>query len=277
LAKRKPAAAAVSKTWAQAAVFLALVWVASLPVYWYLWGHPAALTGTLALELFWWVGAAAALTMLIFRHPLKTLGLRWPGWRWIGLSYAIPMLSAGVVWLIALVRGRGIPPALAERMAATGGGHSHNPVVLALGGLAGVGVFLFAVALIGAMGDELGWRGLLAPLFASKMGWIVAGLLSGCVWMAWDLPLFLLESRRGGPLDSLSVVSFVVTLVASSVVFLWLRLRTGSVWPCAVLHASYSAWAPRPWADAHGIGMATMTVLVAAGVAWKCRVETASE
>jgi membrane protease YdiL (CAAX protease family) len=268
---------AVQNAWARPAVFLALVWAVSLPVYWYLWGHPQALTGKLALGLFWWVGAAAALTMLIFKRPLRELGLRWPGWRWMALSYAIPMLSAGVVWLVALLRGRGIPPVMAQRMAATGGGHLHNPVLLALGGLAGVGVVLFAMALFGAMGDELGWRGLLAPLLVKRMGWKTAGLLSGVLWMLWDLPLFVMEQRRGTGLDGLSVASFVVTLVASSVVFLWLRLKTASFWPCAVLHASYSAWAPRAWADAHGLGMAAMTVLVAAWVGWRYQVGRRSE
>ncbi len=274
--KRAVSGAARSWTgWPQVAVFLALVWGVSAPVYWYLWGHGAALTAKLALGLFWWVGVSAVLTTLIFHRPLRTLGLRWPGWRWMGLSYAIPMISAGVVWLVAAVRGRGIPPEMGERIRATGGGHLHNPVLLTLGLLAGVGVALFAMTLVGAVGDELGWRGLLAPLLFKRVGgwgakgWVIAGLLSGVLWTAWDLPLFLMESRRGDGFDVIAIGTFVVTLVASSVVFLWLRLKTASVWPCAVLHASYTAWAPRAWTDPHGVGMAVMSVLVAGWVAWR--------
>ncbi len=261
--------------WKQAAVFLALVWGVSAPAYFYLWRNPEALTAKAALALFWWVGVSAVLTTLIFRRPLKALGLRWPGWRWMALSYGIPMISAGVVWVVAAVRGRGIPPAMEERIHATGGGHLHNPVLLTLGLLVGVGVILFATTLVGAVGDELGWRGLLAPLLFKRTGgwgtkgWLIAGLLSGVLWTAWDLPLYLMESLRGAGFDPIGVGSFVVTLVASSVVFLWLRLKTGSVWPCAVLHASYTAWAPRAWTDPHGVGMAVMSVLVAAWVGWR--------
>ena len=93
-------------------------------------------------------------------------------------------------------------------------------------------------------GEELGWRGYLLPQLLS-IGRMPAMVLVGFVWAAWHMPLIFLTPLYHASGNRLIVVSlFVVTIVAASFFFGYLRLWTGSVWPASLAHTAHnSAWA----------------------------------
>ncbi|MEV0993635.1 CPBP family intramembrane glutamic endopeptidase [Nonomuraea sp. NPDC050202] len=93
---------------------------------------------------------------------------------------------------------------------------------------------------IPALGEEWGWRGWLVPRLVSTNGMLAGLLLSGFVWGLWHAPLTLLGYNYPR-LGSWAALVFIGFCVPAGVVMGWLRLRTGSVWPAVVAHASLNA------------------------------------
>ncbi len=96
---------------------------------------------------------------------------------------------------------------------------------------------------IPALGEEWGWRGYLLPRLTGTRGVVTGLLLSGAIWGLWHAPLTLLGYNYPslGPWAALYFTGFCVL---AGVVFGWLRLLSGSVWPAVVAHASLNAVAP---------------------------------
>jgi membrane protease YdiL (CAAX protease family) len=47
---------------------------------------------------------------------------------------------------------------------------------------------------LGPLGEELGWRGVMQEQLNVHMGWLEASLLIGIIWLVWHLPLWTIES-----------------------------------------------------------------------------------
>jgi membrane protease YdiL (CAAX protease family) len=56
----------------------------------------------------------------------------------------------------------------------------------------------------------------------------------------WHFPLIIFADYNGGTPTGYSVLCFAVMVVALGVPFAWLRLKSGGVWPAAILHASHN-------------------------------------
>ena len=91
-----------------------------------------------------------------------------------------------------------------------------------------------------ALGEEIGWRGFLVPELAKQMSFTKLSVLSGIIWAAWHAPLLLFADYNAGTNRLYAMACFAVMIVASSFIFAWLRLKPGSLWPAAVLHASHN-------------------------------------
>jgi membrane protease YdiL (CAAX protease family) len=99
----------------------------------------------------------------------------------------------------------------------------------------------FLVLLVGGpLGEELGWRGFALPILQRRLDWRLASLMLGLLWGLWHLPLFYIS---GTAQSGMPPWLFMVSAMASSVVFAWLFNRTaGSVLPVLVLHTAVNAW-----------------------------------
>lgn len=90
--------------------------------------------------------------------------------------------------------------------------------------------------MLGALGEEVGWRGFLLPrlLFLGRMR---ASLLVGFLHGAWHLPLILVTPfYHAGGAWWVTVPLFLVALTLGGPVYGWLRLASASVWPAALAH-----------------------------------------
>jgi uncharacterized protein len=85
--------------------------------------------------------------------------------------------------------------------------------------------FAFTLVLGGAL-EEPGWRGYALPRLQQRFTPLGATAILGLAWGVWHVPIY-------GPLGF--VVPFVLAFF-----YTWLYNRTGSVWLCILLHASFT-------------------------------------
>jgi membrane protease YdiL (CAAX protease family) len=111
-----------------------------------------------------------------------------------------------------------------------------------------IACLLFAfVACLQSFGEELGWRGyLLTRLIDAKVP--VPVFWNGLIWGLWHIPFFLVLTPNRHPSEHrwISLFFFVSGTIASAYLFSYLRLRSGSIWPTVLAHASGNT--VFPWA-----------------------------
>ncbi len=146
---------------------------------------------------------------------------------------------------------------------------------------AAVAAFALIPFTFAAIAEEFGWRGYLTPrLEAAGVGRLTNHLLVGVVWGAWHLPY--MAAAWDYSTESLWTLAPRVILGTTviAVVYGEIRLRTGSVWPAVMMHATSNAVAgalintddvlvqnePAPWIFAPGVD-GVMVIAISAAVA----------
>jgi membrane protease YdiL (CAAX protease family) len=207
-------------------------------------GHVLAGNGWYATGLHWSVAAGALLTCALLRIDIGSIGWRWRPWRWEILAYATPLLFClvgyGAVWatgLGGLPNGETVAPlktAIGIPSLSTG------EVILLWTFLALTAGSVRGVA--SALGEQIGWSGFLLPRLVDRFGFTGAAFITGVVWTAWHVPILLFADFHSSSPDWFFLPCFALELIGLSVIILWLRLRSGSVWPGALVHGSISVW-----------------------------------
>jgi membrane protease YdiL (CAAX protease family) len=91
-------------------------------------------------------------------------------------------------------------------------------------------------ALLGALGEEVGWRGYLLPHLMS-LGRTRAMLITGFLHGVWHLPGMLLTPFYHSLGNRFIVVAlFMLSITIAGVFYGYLRLTSDSVWPVAIAH-----------------------------------------
>ncbi len=204
-------------------------------------GHLGSGAGLLVYGVMWSPALAALETYRILGRQFRSLAWRWPSGRYIAIAYFLPVAYAGIaygaVWALRL-----------------GGWNSQFVAMLARGfGMQGMpasvmlGLFLALESSVGiirsistALGEEIGWRGVLVPELAKQMSFTKLSLLSGIIWAAWHTPLLLFADYNAGTNRAYALACFTVMVVSQSFIYAWLRLKSRSLWPAALLHASHN-------------------------------------
>lgn len=117
-------------------------------------------------------------------------------------------------------------------------------------GLVVMGQLLAAVTVgplintIPSLGEEVGWRGMLLPLLCERISKRRAAIVSGIIWGLWHAPIIAMGHNYGMGYPGFPVTGILTMVVACTSIgclLSWLRLRSGSVWPCAVAHGAINA------------------------------------
>jgi membrane protease YdiL (CAAX protease family) len=207
-------------------------------------GHVDGANGWYSMGMHWSVAAGTLLTCALLRIDFGAIGWRWPPWRWQLLAYATPLLFCLIgyvaIWTVGL---GGFPNGkTVDELKASLWFPSLSTSQLIL-----LWTFLCLTAgslrsLASALGEQIGWSGFLLPRLAERYGFTGAAFITGAVWAAWHLPLLFFADYDSATPAWLSLPCFVIELMGLSVIILWLRLRTGSLWPGALVHASLNLW-----------------------------------
>jgi membrane protease YdiL (CAAX protease family) len=230
----------------------------------------------------WSPALAAFSTKALFGESVRDLPWRWGPARYVWLGYLIPIAYALPVYLIAWFTNLGgfYDAKFLEQAAAQFGWANFPRAISFLLFVLLTGSLGLAGKLSRALGEEIGWRGFLVPELAKVVGFPAIGLISGLMWAVYHYPVLLFaDYNAGGPAwYGLSCFTFMV--IASSYIMAWLTLRSGSLWPAALFHASHNLFiqsiltplttdtGPTKYIiDEFGIGLVIATA-IAAAIVW---------
>jgi len=104
------------------------------------------------------------------------------------------------------------------------------------------GSFGLARGLASALGEEIGWRGFLVPELFKRVGFTGTALISGLVWSCWHYPLLIWRDYNSGTPTWYGLTCFTALVVSLSFIFAWFRMKSGSLWTGALLHASHNLY-----------------------------------
>lgn len=100
------------------------------------------------------------------------------------------------------------------------------------------------INMIPAFGEEVGWRGMLLPTLAERMPTRAAVVVSGIIWGLWHAPAIAMGHNYGMTYAGFPIAGILVMVLTCTAFGSWLailRLRTGSMWPCALAHGAFNA------------------------------------
>lgn len=205
-------------------------------------GHLAGANGMYVLGLMWSPATAALLTCRITGKPYAELGFAWPRTRWAMTAYLLPIVYAGAAYIIVWSAGWGrFGNSEFFASVAKDFGWTNAPIwLLGLGSLLVFAIVGTIQGTASGLGEEIGWRGFLTPEITRAYGFTGGTLITGVIWSSWHVPILLFADYNAGTPWWFGLSCFAVMVIGISFPFAWLRLRSGSVWPAAILHGSHN-------------------------------------
>ncbi|MFC4541376.1 CPBP family intramembrane glutamic endopeptidase [Halosolutus amylolyticus] len=214
---------------------------------------PASTLGTvLVVVVFMWAPAISAIVVQRRNGESVRAGcglargrLRWVALAWvapigllaatIGVGLAIPGVSLTTDYA-AFLADLGLTAEQIEDSIAVLEGLPVPPIVLfVVQGLV-AGLTINALA---ALGEELGWRGLLLAELAPLGFWRLSAV-TGVVWGIWHAPI-ILQGHNFPAAPIVGVAVMTVWTVAASPVFTYLTVRARSVLAATFFHGTFNA------------------------------------
>jgi uncharacterized protein len=249
-------------------------------------GKLAAGNGLYVYGLMWCPGIAALITCRLRGIAISELGWKW-NTRYVLISYIIPLVYGLLAYLAVWSSNFGKFPNndFVKAVADSFGWRNFPPAIV-------IGLYVILSATIGmasslssALGEEIGWRGFLVPQLAKITSFTKTALISGIIWSIWHYPLLLFADYNSGTPWWYSLSCFTAMVIAISFPLAWLRLKSGSLWTGAFLHASHNLFIQsiltplttdtghtKYFIDEFGIALPTITVIFAL-LFWKKRFE----
>ncbi len=205
-------------------------------------GHVSGAAGHYVEGLMWAPAIAAFLTVYIRRLDVQSLGLAWGSGRYALLGYALPLAYGLIAYVLVWSLGGGAfpNPAAISAISAHLGWRLTEPGLFVAAYFPLIATTGMISSLAHALGEEIGWRGFLAPRMVGRFGFTTGSILTGLIWTAWHFPILLFADYNSGTPWWFSMPCFAVMVVSISIILTWLRLRSNSVWPCAIFHASHN-------------------------------------
>ncbi|MEI7036211.1 hypothetical protein [Fulvimonas yonginensis] len=172
-------------------LFPLLTWVLSCVFYTatIATGHLRGAMNMYVTRLMWCPGIAALLTCRLRGEGFGRLGWRWGAWRWQWLAYLVPLGYVAVAYAVVSSTGRGgFGDAQFLERIATALGWKGAPAWLDTTVTSCCSCYFVLLASTGmarslsmALGEEIGWRGFLAPALVGRLGFTGGALGTGVI------------------------------------------------------------------------------------------------
>lgn len=241
------------------------------------------------LKLTMWTPAIAALPAGATARSWVWQSLKRGAFKWWPLAFLLGWAPTLIETVLLWATGSGGWNAGAFPLAPDGGVAEINGLAMVLGvgqqGWAWFALNLLVTlvvaslvfAIIGGLGEELGWRAVLQRALDKRVRPLIAAVAVGLIWAYWHLPVNLSGYNDPGfPLLS-ALVTFPVAVVGFAVMYAWLWRRSGgAVWPVAIVHGANNTISAGFIVVADGAVAATMasvaaTLILGVGFGWLLR------
>jgi len=193
------------------------------------------------IGIMWSPGIAALAARLVVQKNLRNLGWGWGKTRYQLISYLLPLVFCIIVYGIVWLTGLGIFSTekfnyiMSNRL----GLDAPPPFALSFLFMATVWVL---IGILFALGEEIGWRGFLLPELCKITSFSKASIIVGLIWAVWHYPGILYTGYYPGDKPWYAIPCFTLMVIGLSFIMSWLRLKSGSLWTAAILHASHNAF-----------------------------------
>jgi len=229
----------------QVATYILCVFLfSSLFYFLILRGHKlGAAGGMYVVGIMWCPALSAFATLKLNGRPLSDLRWKWPAKKYALLGWFIPLLYSTIAYLIIWICGFGAFPNrdtmnhLVTRM-----NLGASPVVSTIVYVLLIGTFGMVEGMATGLGEEIGWRGFLVPELFKTTSYTTTAFISGLVWACWHYPILIWGDYNSGTPARYGLSCFTVMVVSIAFIFAWLRLKSGSLWTAALLHASHNLY-----------------------------------
>ena len=196
-----------------------------------------------SLIMMWTPALAAILVSVITKRRLHEIGWALRPVKWLAVGWLLPISYAALAYVPLWITGLGsVPnPTFLERARLTLNMPDSSDISVIIAALGFITAVNLLPGLVMSIGEEIGWRGFLLPELAKSVSVGRAGLYSGIIWGVWHLPAIL--SGEYGASDTymaFRIMCFAVLVISGGVIFAWLRIKSGSIWPVAILHAVHN-------------------------------------
>jgi membrane protease YdiL (CAAX protease family) len=273
--------AGAKRSWGKILLFYVLTALISLP-FWAL-DTRAPDNLTLITGNMWAPGLAAIATQWLFGESVGELGWRWGKGHLQAWGYVLPFLygipAYAVIWLLG---GGALGNAQFLQDTAHRFGLGGLPTALQASAYVVIALTAGFIAKSGrALGEEIGWRGLLVPELGKVMSPLGAAVVSGLMWSLWHFPSILWSDYNSGAPAWYSICCFTVMTTAVGVMAARLTFAARSLWPAVVLHGAHNTLIQLVltpfttdtghtvyYVDEFGIGLALGATVMAA-VVWR--------
>lgn len=239
----------MSKPLKKILVFVALTFALSTPFY-----VLSILSISISKYMFlflWCPGIAGMVTQLIFERSLRGMGWTLRPLKYQLASYLTPLAYVLLAYLLLWVSGLWPwpfplssfylpnidPPRIDTDFSIL------ISILILLAYFLRVATVVVLTSMLTALGEEIGWRGLLVPELAKITSYSKTSLISGFIWALYHMPilLFACYHSAGSPVWY-SLICFTIMAIAICFAFTWLRVKSGSLWTAVILHAAHNAF-----------------------------------
>ncbi len=153
--------------------------------------------------------------------------IQWPGWRWVILAVAFPLvIEFAGIGLTNLTGGRVYPWLI------TGSWDKILPLILS--------VFI-GVWIAGGGNEETGWRGFMQPYLQKRYSPLITGIIIGMVMGLWHFPLHFMGTYAGNDLYAgLNGLAYrIISNIVLGIAFMWLYNQSrGSLFLVILFHVT---------------------------------------
>lgn len=210
-------------------------------------GQHSAWATPIMLGIMWTPGLVAIALQLFTSRNLRGFGWKPGPLRWWVLAYVFPLIYGGLALLFAQALGGG---SIDFERWSKGAVRWGMPEHALFGMLIQMTIFMIP-GIVTGLGEEIGWRGFMVPRLAKYFGFWSIVNTSFVIWLGFHLPGMLIGGYHGqGTPLWYSLVCFAALLYPATILMTWLRLRSGSLWPCVIHHAAHNCFIQVMWNSA---------------------------
>jgi membrane protease YdiL (CAAX protease family) len=175
------------------------------------------------IPLMWSPALAGLIVLLVFDRSIRGVGWRPGKVRYLAAAVVIPFIYWLAVYGAIWVFGWGEFAGFSE-----------------FTGLLTVALPGIRTSILLALGEEIGWRGVLVPNLSKFTTFTLTALVSGVIWGLWHYPLIVTRLYATNTNIIFQLICFTVGITGVATMLAWFRLRSGSIWPAVFFHAIHN-------------------------------------